>query len=56
MAHLIVEDLHHPKAAARNFGSQAEERGPYVGNWIQPRVFTTVVFNSKLVILNSIYS
>lgn len=54
MAQYIVEVLYHPKAATRNFESQAEESGPYVGNWIEPRVLTLAVF--KLIILNSIYS
>jgi len=56
MPHFIVEDLHRPEAADRNFRSQEEEGSPYVGNWIESRVFTIVMFKSKLIILNSISS
>lgn len=51
MASHIVGVLHRPEAAARNFESQAES-GPYVGNWIEPRVLTLAMF--QLIILNSI--
>lgn len=54
VAQYIAKVLHHPEAAARNFESQAEDNGPYVGNWIEPRMFTLAMF--KLIILNSIYS
>lgn len=54
MAQYIVEALYHPEAAARNFESQTEDSGPYVGNWIEPRVLILAMF--MLIILNSIYS
>lgn len=54
MAQCILEVLHHPEAAARSFEYQVEESGPYVSNWIEPRVLTLAMF--KLIILNSIYS
>lgn len=53
MAPHVVGVLHHPEEAAGNFESQAES-GPYVRNWIEPKVLTLAMF--KLIILNSIYS